>query len=83
MGHPLFDLTGKSAVVVGGTCGHRAGDGDWAGGGGSGCGRELSRRAEQVDEAAEADRGEGPEGAAADLRCGRSRDARGAAVRGR
>ena len=72
MGHPLFDLTGKTAVVVGGT----SGIGLAMAIGLAEAGADVvasSRRAEQVDEAAAGDRGEGPEGAAADVAMWRDR----------
>jgi NAD(P)-dependent dehydrogenase (short-subunit alcohol dehydrogenase family) len=53
MGHPLFDLSGKSAVVVGGT----SGIGLAMAIGLAEAGADVvasSRRAEQVDEAAKA-----------------------------
>ncbi len=42
MGHPLFDLSGKSAVVVGGTSGIGLAMAVGLGRGGRRCGRELA-----------------------------------------
>ena len=74
MGHPLFDLSGKSAVVVGGT----SGIGLAMAVGLAEAGADVvasSRRQEQVDEAAKAIEATGRQGAAADLGCGGPRDA--------
>ena len=60
MGHPLFDLNGKSAVVVGGT----SGIGLAMAIGLAEAGADVvatSRRAEQVDEGRQCDRSQRPQ----------------------